>query len=46
MACGFDYKLSFLSNFYCVEVKGLSDKKGNIQLTEKEFNVAKKLKSK
>jgi hypothetical protein len=29
-----------------VEVKGLNDIKGNIQLTEKEFNVAKKLKSK
>ncbi|MFA9289978.1 MAG: protein NO VEIN domain-containing protein [Solirubrobacteraceae bacterium] len=46
MACGFDYKLSNLNNFYCIEVKGLNDAKGNIQLTEKEFNVAKNLKLK
>jgi len=45
MACGFDYKLSLNSNFYCVEVKGLNDLKGGIQLTEKEFNVAKSMKT-
>ena len=46
MACGFDYKLSLLNDFYCIEVKGLNDNKGSIQLTEKEFNVAKNLKAK
>jgi hypothetical protein len=46
MACGFDYKLTLSSDFYCVEVKGLNDTTGNIQLTEKEFNIAKNLKSK
>lgn len=37
MACGFDYKLSLNSNYYCIEVKGLNDVKGNIQLTEKNL---------
>lgn len=46
MACGFDYKLSLNSNFYCVEVKGLNEITGTIQFTEKEFSMAKKLKSK
>lgn len=41
LACGFDYKLSNNSDFYCVEVKGLSGTSGSISLTEKEFNVAK-----
>lgn len=45
MACGFDYKLSFGFDYYCVEVKGLNEQKGSIQLTEKEFFVAKKLTS-
>ncbi len=44
MACGFDYKLSNGNDFYCVEVKGLHEQKGNIQLTEKEFEIAKKMK--
>lgn len=46
LACGFDYKLSNVTDFYCIEVKGLNEKKGSVQLTEKEFNVAKNLKSK
>lgn len=46
MACGFDYKLSLQSDFYCVEVKGLNELKGGIQLTQKEFDIARKLKSK
>jgi len=46
MACGFDYKLSLDSDFYCVEVKGLNKLKGSIQLTEKEFYVAQNLKKK
>lgn len=46
MACGFDYKLFLESDFYCVEVKGLNEAKGNIQMTEKEFYVAKELQNK
>jgi hypothetical protein len=45
MACGFDYKLSLNSNFFCVEVKGLNDITGTIQLTEKEFSIAKEMKT-
>lgn len=41
LACGFDFKLSNNSSFYCVEVKGLSTASGTISLTEKEFDVAK-----
>ncbi|MCL1946498.1 MAG: DUF3883 domain-containing protein [Chitinivibrionia bacterium] len=44
LACGFDFKLLKAANFYCVEVKGLNLKKGNISMTEKEFFVAKELK--
>lgn len=43
-ACGFDYKLSQQTNFYCVEVKGLNLNSGNIMMTEKEFFVANELK--
>jgi hypothetical protein len=46
MACGFDFKLSQTDDFYCIEVKGLNELKGGIQLTEKEFSVAKNLKTK
>lgn len=46
MACGFDFKLSLDSNYYCVEVKGLSENSGSIALTEREFFVAKELKQK
>jgi hypothetical protein len=42
-ACGFDFKLSFDKNFFCVEVKGLNTKTGNILLTEKEYLVASEL---
>lgn len=45
MACGFDYKLTNESNYFCVEVKGLNESKGNIQLTEKEYHVAKNIAS-
>ncbi|HBF89461.1 MAG TPA: hypothetical protein DDX39_12545 [Bacteroidales bacterium] len=45
MACGFDYKLSYNSDFYCVEVKGLNEMKGSIQFTEKEYYVAQNMKS-
>ncbi|MEP0712181.1 DUF3883 domain-containing protein [Algoriphagus sp.] len=38
--CGFDFKLSNETKFYCVEVKGLSEASGNILLTEKEFYMA------
>lgn len=44
LSCGFDYKLSLNSNFYCVEVKGLNTNSGSIALTEKEFCVANELK--
>jgi hypothetical protein len=44
LACGFDYKLSLNSNFYCVEVKGLNVNTGNILMTEKEYSVANNLK--
>lgn len=46
MACGFDYKLSLESDYYCIEVKGLNALSGSIQLTEKEYFIAQKLKSK
>ncbi|MEI7597328.1 MAG: DUF3883 domain-containing protein [Bacteroidota bacterium] len=45
LACGFDYKLSLNSDFYCVEVKGLNELKGGIQFTEKEYYVAQNMKS-
>ena len=46
MACGFDYKLTNeLNNYFCIEVKGLNELTGNIQLTEKEFSVAQNLTS-
>ena len=45
LACGFDFKLSLNTNFYCVEVKGLNLKTGSIMMTEKEFYVAKELKN-
>ncbi|MDR1809581.1 MAG: DUF3883 domain-containing protein [Prevotella sp.] len=44
MACGFDFKLSQQTDFYCVEVKGLNLNGGNIIMTEKEFYVANQLK--
>jgi hypothetical protein len=44
LACGFDFKLSYSSSFYCVEVKGLNLNKGSIIMTEKEYDVAHNLK--
>jgi len=44
LACGFDFKLSLQTSFYCVEVKGLNMSAGNIMMTEKEFFVANELK--
>jgi hypothetical protein len=46
LACGFDFKLSLQSNFYCVEVKGLNKNTGTIVMTEKEYSVANELKNK
>jgi hypothetical protein len=46
LACGFDFRLSMNSNFYCVEVKGLSSSSGSISFTEKEFHMANELKNK
>jgi len=45
-ACGFDFKISLDSNYFCVEVKGLNNATGSISLTEKEFSVAKNQKEK
>lgn len=42
--CGFDFKLSSNNSFYCVEVKGLTNKSGNISFTEKECFMADKYK--
>jgi len=44
LACGFDFKLSRLPDFYCVEVKGLNLNTGSVIMTEKEFGVAHDLK--
>lgn len=43
LACGFDFKLERNSDYYCIEVKGLQGKSGNVTFTEKEFTVAEKL---
>ena len=43
-ACGFDFKLSSGDSFYCVEVKGLGGRSGNVTLTEKEFFMANEYK--
>lgn len=44
--CGFDFKMQNEKDFYCVEVKGLSEISGNFMLTEKEYNVAQSLQDK
>ncbi|MDR3366422.1 MAG: DUF3883 domain-containing protein [Prevotellaceae bacterium] len=44
LACGFDFKLSHQTNFYCVEVKGVNLNTGSVMMTEKEFFVAGELK--
>lgn len=43
MGCGFDYKLSMEENNFYVEVKGISDSKGGILMTEKEHEMAESL---
>ncbi|MES0491853.1 MAG: DUF3883 domain-containing protein [Leptospirales bacterium] len=44
--CGFDFKIDILRKpFIAVEVKGLANKAGNIQLTAKEYQVARLLKN-
>lgn len=45
-ACGFDFKMSLNSAYFCVEVKGLNNVTGSISLTEKEFSVAQNQKEK
>lgn len=40
--CGFDFKMEFENKFFCVEVKGISQNKGNFLLTQKEFEMAEK----
>ncbi|TNH36497.1 DUF3883 domain-containing protein, partial [Campylobacter helveticus] len=42
--CGFDFKLDLNHKQICVEVKGLSEDKGQFLLTQKEFEVADRLK--
>ena len=46
MACGFDFRLTSLSAFYYVEVKGINLKNGSIALTEKEYFVASEFREK
>ena len=46
LGCGFDFKLDYESDFYCVEVKGLNAKTGNFLMTQKEFDVAESLNDK
>jgi hypothetical protein len=40
LGCGFDFKLSNDTDFFCVEVKGISKSSGNILFTEKEYKMA------
>jgi hypothetical protein len=44
LGCGFDFRLENNSNFYCIEVKGLSTKTGSFILTEKEYSIAGRIK--
>lgn len=46
LGCGFDFKLQNLKEFICVEVKGLSENAGNFLLSQKEYEIAQKLKDK
>lgn len=46
LGCGFDFKLSKGLNRFYVEVKGMNANKGNILMTEKEYNIASKLQDK
>ncbi|QBL11973.1 protein NO VEIN domain-containing protein [Campylobacter helveticus] len=38
--CGFDFKLDLNHKQICVEVKGLSEDKGQFLLTQKEYEMA------
>lgn len=40
MGCGFDFKLTLASQFYCIEVKGLDILNGNVMMTEREYETA------
>ena len=42
--CGFDFKLDLNHKQICVEVKGLSEDKGQFLLTQKEYEMADKFK--
>jgi hypothetical protein len=44
LACGFDFKLSQNADFYCVDVKGINLKSGNVMMKEKEFFCSKWIK--
>ncbi|EJF0770065.1 DUF3883 domain-containing protein [Campylobacter upsaliensis] len=44
--CGFDFKLTLENHQICVEVKGLNENKGQFLLTQKEFEMADRLKEK
>ncbi|MDD4017889.1 MAG: DUF3883 domain-containing protein [Kiritimatiellae bacterium] len=41
--CGYDFHLSLHSDFYCVEVKGLGANTGTILMTEKEYEIADRI---
>lgn len=43
MGCGFDFKLFNEESRYYVEVKGVNEKRGNVLMTEKEFETANDL---
>jgi hypothetical protein len=42
---GYDFQLSLPNQYYLAEIKGLRTEKGNIRLTEKEYNKACKYKN-
>ncbi|EOC7418524.1 DUF3883 domain-containing protein [Campylobacter upsaliensis] len=44
--CGFDFKLTLKNHQICVEVKGLSENKGQFLLTQKNFEMADRLREK
>ena len=40
LGCGFDFQVNLPGSFYGVEVKGLTERRGSIQLMEKEYRTA------
>lgn len=42
--CGYDFRLTWPSSHFFVEVKGINDSSGNILMTEKEHRVAEAMK--